>query len=73
VVGRVVPAGTLKPVIAKLHQEFVKAGKDADVVRRLGEIGIRVVTNKPEEFAAFMAAETERLGKVVRASGSRAD
>jgi hypothetical protein len=32
-----------------------------------------VITNTPEEFAALIAADTARLGKIVRESGARAD
>jgi tripartite-type tricarboxylate transporter receptor subunit TctC len=71
--GLVAPAGTPKPVIAKLNEEFAKAAKHPDVTKKLAEQGIQTVTSTPAQFAAFMASETERLGKVVKASGARAD
>ncbi|NRF72093.1 tripartite tricarboxylate transporter substrate binding protein [Aquincola sp. S2] len=71
--GLVAPAGTPKPVIAQLNQALAKAARDPEVQRRLNETAIRVGISTPETFASFMAAETERLGKVVKASGARAD
>jgi tripartite-type tricarboxylate transporter receptor subunit TctC len=71
--GIVAPAGTPKAVVARLNQELIKAAQAPDVVKQLGETGINVTTGTPEQFAAFMAAETERLGKVVKASGASAE
>ena len=71
--GLAAPAGTPKPVIAKLNEEFVKAARNPEVVKKLADQGIQVVTSTPAQFAAFMASETDRLGKVVKASGARAD
>jgi len=43
------------------------------VAKKLADQGINVTTDTPDQFATLMAAETERLGKVVKASGARAD
>ena len=71
--GIAAPAGTPKPVVARLNAEFIKAAHHPDVAKKLAEQGINVTTDTPEQFAALMASETERLGKVVKASGARAD
>ncbi|MBO9513151.1 MAG: tripartite tricarboxylate transporter substrate binding protein [Variovorax sp.] len=70
--GIVAPSGTPQAVISKLNQDFVKAAKDPDVVKRLGD-GVRIDTGSPDSFGAFMASETDRLGRIVKASGARAD
>ena len=36
-------------------------------------MGITVLTGTPQAFAAHIASETERLGKIVKASGARAE
>jgi hypothetical protein len=36
-------------------------------------MGGSVVGGTPEEFAAFMARETDRLGQLVKASGAKAE
>jgi tripartite-type tricarboxylate transporter receptor subunit TctC len=71
--GLFAPAGTPQPALRKLHEEFVKALKNPEVVKRFTDQGLDVVTNTPEEFAALIAADTARLGKIVRDSGARAD
>jgi len=37
------------------------------------EQGAEVVATTPAEFAAFIASETERFGKVVRAVGAKVE
>ena len=71
--GIVAPAGTPKAAVGQLNAAIAKAARDPEVQRKLSEQSIRVGISTPENFASFMAAETERLGKVVKASGARAD
>jgi tripartite-type tricarboxylate transporter receptor subunit TctC len=67
------PAGTPPPVERKLHEEFVRALKAPDVVKRFIDQGLDVVTSTPEELAALIRADTERLGKVVKDAGIRVE
>ena len=67
------PAGTPRPVIERLNAEFGKALKSPDVVKRLTEQGIEIIAGTPEEYTAFIKAETARWGAVVKASGAKAD
>jgi tripartite-type tricarboxylate transporter receptor subunit TctC len=71
--GLFAPAGTPQPVLRRLHEEFAKALRNPEVVKRFTDQGLDVVTNTPEQFAALIAADAARLGKVVRDSGARAD
>ena len=65
--GLFVPTGTPKPVVNKLFQVGHEMMKDPLVVKRLGESGIEIVTStSPAVFTAFVKAETERFGKVIR-------
>ncbi len=65
--GLFAPAGTPAPVVTRLHKTSLEVMRDALVVSRLGESGVTVVTSKsPADFAAFVKAETERFGKVIR-------
>ena len=68
-----VPAGTPQPVVRKLHEEFVKAARSPDFVKRFTDLGLDVVTNTPEEFTALIAADIAKLGQVVRDSGVKVD
>lgn len=71
--GLLAPAGTPGPVIDQLNKEFVNALGYPEIKQRLKQWGANVIANSPTEFAAVMAAETVRLGKVVRAAGVRVD
>jgi tripartite-type tricarboxylate transporter receptor subunit TctC len=71
--GLVAPAGTPDPVIAKLNAAFVQAVRDPDIVRQIVEQGAEPAGDTPTEFAAFIASETERFGKIVRAAGAKGE
>jgi tripartite-type tricarboxylate transporter receptor subunit TctC len=71
--GLAAPAGTPDAVIQKLHEEFVKGAKDPELIRKLGEDAIELNTGTPADFAALISSERERLGKVIRAVGLRAE
>jgi len=71
--GMFAPAGTPQPVVRRLQEEFVRAVRSPDIHKRFTDQGLDVVTNTPEEFAALIAADAVRFGKVVRDSGARAD
>ena len=71
--GLVAPAATPDAVIDKLNAAFVQAVRDPDVLKQMSEQGAAAVTNTPTEFVAFIAAETERLGKIVKAVGAKAE
>jgi len=71
--GLVAPAGTPDPVINKLNAAFVQAVKDPDIIRQIVEQGAEPAGNTPAEFAAFIASETERFGKIVRAAGVKGE
>ena len=65
--GVFVPAGTPQPVVNKLFKVSLDMMKDPLVVKRLGELGIVIVTSQsPAAFVAFVKAETDRFGKVIK-------
>jgi len=59
--------------VAKLNTDVVRALKSPEVSGRLQGIGQTPVTSTPEKFAERIRAEYERWGKVVKASGAKAD
>ncbi len=71
--GVVAPAKTPAAIVARLHQELVKALNRAETKQRLGELGIEVVTNTPEEFAVSMKNDTVRTAKLIKDAGIRFD
>jgi tripartite-type tricarboxylate transporter receptor subunit TctC len=65
--GVFVPTGTPKPVVDKLFKVSHDMMKDPNVVKRLGDQGIMIVTSKsPAEFVKFVKEETARFGKVIK-------
>jgi tripartite-type tricarboxylate transporter receptor subunit TctC len=67
------PAATPQAVVTRLNSEFVKAMRSPDVSEFFGKLGLDVITSTPAELAKLGAADTVRLGKVVRDSGAKAD
>jgi tripartite-type tricarboxylate transporter receptor subunit TctC len=71
--GVTVRAGTPDAAVKRLNAELVKALRSPDVRDKLVVQGVVPVGNSPEEFAAFIRAESARWGKVVKAAGIKAD
>jgi tripartite-type tricarboxylate transporter receptor subunit TctC len=67
--GLFAPAGTPKPVIAKLHAVVFKALQDPAVREKLLAQGADPSGIPPDQFAAFFKAEIVKWGKVVRDAG----
>ena len=67
--GVFVPAGTPAPVVQALHRELVRAYTAPDVREQLRAGGAYAAADTPEEFAAFVRAEKEKWGKVIREAG----
>ena len=71
--GFVAPAGTPRAVIDKVHAETVRVAAMPDVVKRMTALDMDIITNTPEEFAAYVARDIERVAKAVKASGIALD
>jgi tripartite-type tricarboxylate transporter receptor subunit TctC len=60
-------------VVGRLASAVADALRQADVVKRLADVGMEAVGGTPAEMGAVMRGDRERWGKVVREKGSRAD
>jgi tripartite-type tricarboxylate transporter receptor subunit TctC len=67
--GILAPAGTPKPVLAKLNGAINAALKQDDVRTRLGGAGIEIQGGTPEEFGAVIKAEIDKWGRIVKQAG----
>lgn len=64
--GFMVPAGTPKAVVAKIHQDTVAALKDPAIAKRFDDLGMAPVGNTPEEFAKAIREEGARWVKIIK-------
>jgi len=65
--GLFVPKGTPQPVVNKLFKVGHEMMKDPQVVKRMAEGGVTIVTSKSSaDFVEFVKNETERFGKVIK-------
>jgi tripartite-type tricarboxylate transporter receptor subunit TctC len=64
--GLFAPAGTPATVIARLHADFSRAMRTAEVEARFRELGTEAVAMPPAEFAAFLRVEHDKLGRLIR-------
>ncbi|MDO8598317.1 MAG: tripartite tricarboxylate transporter substrate binding protein [Sulfuricaulis sp.] len=71
--GMVVPAATPRDIVTRLNTETVKVLRLPEVRERLVANGAEPVGNTPEEFGAFMKAETVKWARVIKAANIRAD
>jgi tripartite-type tricarboxylate transporter receptor subunit TctC len=70
--GLLAPPGTPEPVIAKLHQEAVRIVSQPDLQANFGKIGLDVVTDGPDAFAAIIRNDTQKWAKVIKDAGIKA-
>jgi tripartite-type tricarboxylate transporter receptor subunit TctC len=70
--GMVAPAGTPAPIVKRLNEEFVKATRSPDIERIIAPQATDAFLTTPEEFAKRIAADSERLGKIIRDAGIKA-
>ena len=71
--GILAPAGTPNAIVQKLSLEINRILKQPDVIDRLSADGSVARGTTPDEFAAFIKAERERWGKVVKSANIKAE
>jgi tripartite-type tricarboxylate transporter receptor subunit TctC len=71
--GLLAPARTPATIVRRLHLETVNALAHADVRAKLAGLGMEVIGNSPDEFAAAIKSEIPRWAKVIKESGIKPD
>ena len=70
----VVPAGTPRPIIDRLHASLTKAMSAPDLREKLIAAGIEpTISKSPEEFGAFIRAQADVRKKVIETVGLKID
>ena len=65
-VGIVAPAGVRREIVMRLNAELLKTMQLPEVRESLANRGYDIVGSTPEAFAAWISAETESWGRVIR-------
>ena len=63
--GFVAPAATPKAVIAKIQADTAKVLAVPETRKRIEELGMEVVTTRPEQFDALIQSEMQRWSRVI--------
>jgi len=71
--GIAAPKNTPADIVNKLNKEINAGLADPKLKARLAELGGTVLPGSPADFGKFIAAETEKWGKVVRAANMKAE
>ncbi len=67
------PAGTPEAIVSKLNTELMAVMALPTVRDKLQGQGMEVLGGTPAQYLDFIRAETERWGRIVRASGAKAN
>jgi tripartite-type tricarboxylate transporter receptor subunit TctC len=68
-----VPAGTPKDIVARLHGEVLKALADAEVREKLGALGLTPRGSSPEELRKATAEQLTKYARLMKQAGITAD
>jgi tripartite-type tricarboxylate transporter receptor subunit TctC len=72
--GLVAPAGTPREILARLNAEVAKVVRHPGLRNRFIERGVELTSSaSPEEFTAYIKAEADKKGRLVREAGIRLD
>jgi tripartite-type tricarboxylate transporter receptor subunit TctC len=72
--GVLVPSGTPRPIVQKLHAAIVKVLAEPAIQARMRNVGaIAAASPSPEQFKTYMDAETAKWTKVVQDNGLHSD
>lgn len=69
--GVIGPAKLPRPIVTRLHDEFVKILRQKDITERILADGAEPVGNTPEEFRQYMLADVAKWAKLVKESGAK--
>jgi tripartite-type tricarboxylate transporter receptor subunit TctC len=71
--GILVPAGTPRAIVNRLHEVIVQILKSPQAQERYAAVGAEIRYNSAEEFQALIRMELAKWAKVIRAAGIRVD
>ena len=57
-----------RPLVARLHKEFVDILKMPDIAQKHAEVGAEIIASTPEQFHAYLKSEVDEV-RQARESG----
>lgn len=67
--GVAMPAGTPPAIVQRMNQEIASALNQPDVKEKLVTLGVVSASSTPGEFSAFIKSESQKLARIVKATG----
>ncbi|MFM9887388.1 MAG: tripartite tricarboxylate transporter substrate binding protein [Burkholderiales bacterium] len=67
------PAGVPPAVTERLNSAVTQLVKMPEIAERLRKQGVNVLTMAPDQFAAYLRADFDRMAKVVKAAGAKVE
>ena len=64
--GIVVPAGTPRAALTRLHDDWVKLAADPEVKEGFAKLGVIAVSSTSEQFRAFWRREMDKYAKLIK-------
>jgi tripartite-type tricarboxylate transporter receptor subunit TctC len=71
--GMLAPATTPKDIVRRMSEEVTRIIRGDEARARMDAMGTIPAGGTPEEFDAFIAAETAKWAKVIRTAGVKPD
>ncbi|MES2362840.1 MAG: tripartite tricarboxylate transporter substrate binding protein [Pseudomonadota bacterium] len=72
-IGLLAPAGTPPAIINRYHEEMMRILKSPDMQKRLHEMEFEITASTPKQFSDWIGTEIVRWGKVIKATGAKAE
>lgn len=72
-IGLLAPANTPPTIVNSYHQAMVRILNSPDITKRLQEMEFEVTASSPRQFSDWIATEITRWGKVIKATGAKAE
>jgi len=71
--GVLLPAGTPKGIAEKFRADLVKVMQDPDVKEKFAMLGVDAMSGTPEQFSAYIKAETAKYSKLIKEANIHAE
>lgn len=72
--GLLVPAGTPKPIVERIHAAVVEVMQDAEVKKRFADVGVIATFSKsPEDFRKYIVEDAKKWEAVIKDVNARPD